>query len=180
MKSAANSARAASTAGVDSRVLVTKLSPAQIVEKLGTRSKRGKLAGYELRRSPSAGGPAVIRLLAFGGIYDHELICTATAMNDVAGEGTRMSFELRLLRKMPLIAIALLVISVFPGLPLMDSMLVSYFSWYTIETWWWYLPLVALTVPFMWKQYISGRSEARADAMATIDKLAVELEARPA
>lgn len=135
--------------------------PAEVLARLSRESKRGRLAGFRLL------GPGVASMTAFGGIYDHELILRASDR----GEGARLEFELRLMRKMPTIAVAIIVLMVFPGLQLTDSMLCSYFSWYTIETWWWYMPLTILTLPFMWKQFTASRAAARQDAAATVAKI---------
>ncbi|MBL8745482.1 MAG: hypothetical protein JNK58_03905 [Phycisphaerae bacterium] len=136
------------------------LTPEQVIARLARESKRGRLAGFRLL----PGGAAVT---AFGGIYDYDLIIHPRP-NDT---GSRIEFEMRLLRKVPIIAVLLLVFTIVPGLQLTDSMLSIYFSWYTIETWWWYLPLVALSIPLMWKQFRASQAEARRDAGATIEKL---------
>lgn len=147
----------------------TALPPAQVIDRLARESKRGRLAGFRSLGERSAA------VTAFGGIYDYELIISPQS---AGASGSRVEFELRLLRKMPAIAIALFVVSIFPGLQLTHSMLSIYFSWYTIQTWWWYLPLVLLSAPLMWKQFRGSQAEARRDAEATIEKLRPLLAAK--
>ncbi|MDX2115662.1 MAG: hypothetical protein SFZ24_08595 [Planctomycetota bacterium] len=138
-----------------------------LIDRLSKMSKRGKLAGFE--RRPAEGG---FRVLAFGGVYDYELVGRVSG----EGSGSVVRFEMRVLKKMPIAAVVILVLTVFPGLPLTDSMLSTYFDWYRIETWWWYLPLVALMIPMMWKQYRASASAARVDGAEVIGKMAREVE----
>lgn len=165
--------------------LHTPLTPNEVVERVGKRSKAGKLAGYTLITPASADG-ATVRVLAFGGIYDHELICAVTPGPGGTGGsggpggpggGSTIAFDLRVLRKMPIIAAVMIIVTIFPGLPLTHSMLSLYFDWYTIQTWWWYMPLVVLMLPMMWKQYKMARREALQHAQETIGKLRAELDA---
>lgn len=142
----------------------TPLTPARVIDLLARESKRGRLAGFK------ALGPGSASVTAFGGVYDHDLLIHARAASTPTGS-TTVSCELHLQRKMPIIAVALFVFTIMPGLPITDSMLKIYFSWYTIETWWWYMPLVLLSAPLMWKQFRSGQREAQRDALATIEKI---------
>jgi hypothetical protein len=70
------------------------------------------------------------------------------------------------------------VLTFFPGLYLTDSMLTTYFEWYRIETWWWYVPLGLLMIPVLWKQYRVGSAVARVDAGELIGVVAREVEGR--
>lgn len=158
---------------VATRIVKSGLAAKDVLDRLGRRSRAGKLAGYAaLGRSED--GAERFRVTAFGGIYDYELI----GRIGESDAGSRVTFEMRLLKKTPIIAAGLLVFMVFPGLQLTDSMLCSYFSWYRIETWWWYMPMVVLTVPVMWKQFTASRAEARRDAMETIGKIEREVGER--
>jgi hypothetical protein len=115
----------------------------------------------------------IAAVTAFGGVYDYDLLLHVRPRGTA---GSSIDFEMRLLRKVPIIAVLLIVVSVFPGLQLTHSMLSIYFSWYTIDTWWWYLPLVALSLPFMWNQFKASRAEAHRDASVTIGKIETLLE----
>lgn len=68
-------------------------------------------------------------------------------------------------RRMPWIYALLLIATVWPGVWVTDSMLKTYFSWYTIPTWWWYLPLSVIPLPWMWRSFMH-KSRAAADASA--------------
>lgn len=158
--------------------LRSPLSSAEVVERLSRQSKKGKLPGFGLVRKPaSAGDEGVVRLLVFGGIYDHEMLVRVVPA--ASGAGSELSMRVRLLQKMPAAAIAILVLTVFPGMYLTDSMLSTYFDWYTIETWWWYMPLVLLMLPVMWKQYTQARAEAQREAAELREKLGQLVEAGP-
>jgi hypothetical protein len=144
------------------------LSPAKVIERLSRASKRGRLAGFRVIEPGK-----IAAVTAFGGVYDYDLLLRLRPRGTT---GSSIDFEMRLLRKVPIIAVLLIVVSVFPGLQLTHSMLSIYFSWYTIDTWWWYLPLVALSLPFMWNQFKASRTEAHRDARVTIGKIETLLE----
>ncbi len=149
--------------------LRSSLSVAQIIDRLARESKRGRLAGFRHLNQHDGSSPAAA-VTAFGGVYDYDLIIRPLPLGPQQS-GSRVEFELRLLRKMPAVAILLFIFSIVPGLQLTHSMLSIYFSWYTIQTWWWYLPLVLLSAPFMWKQFKASQAEARRDAAVTIGKI---------
>jgi hypothetical protein len=156
--------------------LQSPLSSAEVVERLSRQSKKGKLPGFRLLHKPaSERDEGAVRLLVFGGIYDHEMLVRVVPA--ASGVGSDLGMRVRLLRKMPAAAIAILVLTVFPGMYLTDSMLSTYFEWYTIETWWWYMPLVALMLPVMWKQYTQARAEAQREASELREKLGQLVEA---
>lgn len=154
--------------------LRTALRSAEVFERLSKESKRGKLPGYVALMPPKENGAGAARVLAFGGVYDYEMLIDVSPEREAAG--SRVGFRLNLLKKMPWIAIGLIVFTIFPGLPLTDSMLSAYFEWYRIETWWWYLPLTLLMLPMMWKQFRRSQTEARKDACETIEKIARLIE----
>lgn len=144
------------------------ITPVGAIERMSELAKRGRLAGFRVVEPPRDDRGATVRMLVFGGVYDHELIVGLAP----AGPGSRLSFRLRLLPRTPAIAAVIIALTIFPGLPLTDSMLNTYFSWYRIETWWWYLPLVLLMLPMMWRQYRAARAEAVREASATVERLA--------
>lgn len=167
--------------------LRTPLSPEAVLERLDRLSKRGKLPGFarvQQLRGPGTPSGAAFRVLVFGSPYDQELIAALApepaASGPASGPGaTALSFRLRLLRKTPTIMIGTIVLTLFPGLPLTDTMLKAYFDWYRIETWWWYVPLTVLTLPFMWRQFTASKRASRAEADQVIAKIAKELDATP-
>jgi hypothetical protein len=148
-------------------VLSTKLQRDEVLKTLEIAARKGKLAGFEKRE-----GPESFEVEAFSTPFDHLLLATATQ----ASAGTRLSFRLRMLRKSPAILAVIIIVSVWPGLPLTHSMLLTYFSWYShVATWVtaaWYLPLTVL--PFFWflpKQLKRSSKEAREAAREQILKL---------
>lgn len=110
--------------------------------------------------------------LAFGAPFDHDLI----GMASVEAGQTLLTFRLRMLQKLPAIYVALIAVSVWPGVWLTESMLNTYFSWYRLNIWWtcaWYIPLTVGPVPWMWKKWVIGsRNASMADALETIPRIA--------
>lgn len=160
-------------------VLRTPLSVDAAVKRLDALSRQGKLAGFQ---SGSGGGGSVggvvFRTEAFAEPFDRELLAS---VQQADANGATFEFRLRLLPKMPLIFAVVIVLSIWPGVWLTDSMLRTYFSWYTIETWWWYLPLTILPllwyVPSVWKK---SKRMAHESALEVIAKMAKELGAKDA
>jgi hypothetical protein len=148
-------------------VLATKLQRDEVLKKLEIAARKGKLAGFEKHD-----GPETFEVEAFSTPFDHLLLATATQDST----GTRLSFRLHMLRKSPAIFAVIIVLSIWPGLPLTHSMLLTYFSWYShVATWVtaaWYLPLTVL--PFAWmipRSLKKSGKEAREAAREQILKL---------
>ncbi|MGQ0627391.1 MAG: hypothetical protein ACT4PL_04730 [Phycisphaerales bacterium] len=150
----------------------TPLTTDEILSRLDNESRRGRLAGFE-RSAP--GG--VFRFAAFGSYFDG--LATARASSD--GAGTRLVFDVALKPLLPWIKAVVMVLTVWPGVVLVDSFLANFHfarGWW--PTWWWYIPLSAPFVP--WTIWVSiRRSQAAVDASAreTIAKLAVVLNEPP-
>lgn len=149
------------------------LSPEAIVDRLDKLSKRGKLAGFA-KGTP----PTLFETAAFGNPFDYRLLASTAA----AGTGTRLSFALKLPPKVPIIYAIVIALSIWPGVWLTHSMLITYFSWYKLSmlgTCAWYLPLTILPLPWMYKkQFVGSRVAATADAAELIQKIAPDLDAR--
>ncbi len=143
----------------------TTLSEHDVRDRLRTLSKRGKLPGFEASEAD-----AVCSVAAHGSPFDAKL--TLHLADD------RLTFRLSLLRMMPGIFALLLIVAVWPGLPLTDSFLSS-FDWYNglmgsigIKTWHWYLPLTILPAPFAFRSAIAkSRSSAHESALEQIEKI---------
>ncbi len=147
----------------------TGLSAEEILSTLHTMSKKGNLAGFE------AEGPhGYIAVAAHGTPFDSKLL--------IHHEEDILRFELRLIRMFPTIFLVLLIITIWPGLPLTDGFMSS-FQWYEqfvastgILTWYWYLPLTILPAPFAWKSSIKkSKASAVESAYETIEKLRAKL-----
>ncbi|MFN0010207.1 MAG: hypothetical protein ACKVS8_01040 [Phycisphaerales bacterium] len=153
------------------------LKPSEVLSRLLGMAKKGKLAGYRtLGSHPTEKSGAAFRASVFGEPYDRELIASVVPTMVDGTDGSVVRFESRLLKKLPAVMIALTVFSFQPGLWLTHSMLKLYFTWYTIETWWWYLPLVALSVPMLWKQFKKSEAAAAADALKVIGDIQAALK----
>jgi len=127
-------------------------------------SKSGKLAGYQ-----HAVGESSAVVDAHGTPFDSDLVIVHSV------EGVR--FSLRMRRKFPAIFMALLLVTVWPGLPLTDSFMFS-LGWYerlmgdSIETWMWYLPMTVFPIPFVWRTAMNkSRMSAHEHAVETIEKI---------
>ena len=108
-------------------------------------------------------GPDLFEVEAYSAPFEHVLAARAEG-----GPRTRLKFRLQMLRKAPLIFAAVLVVTLWPGLPLTHSMLVTYFSWYRLSealTAAWYVPLTVLPV-LWWLPRAVRKSRAEAGAAA--------------
>ncbi len=143
----------------------TSLSADEVRSRLHTLSKRGKLPGFEKEAKD-----AICSVAAHGAPFDSEL--------RIHHDSGTVSFQCRLLPTMPRIFVLLLVVAIWPGLPLTDSFLSS-FDWYNgimssigIQTWHWYLPLTILPAPFAYRGAVKkSRASAHESAMEQIDKI---------
>lgn len=149
--------------------LTCPLPPAAVLERLAKKAKMGRLPDFKAGSDGSS-----FTLLTPAGIYDHHLTCRV----DAAEGGSRLTLSLAIGKRTPMIAIALVVLTFFPGLYLTDSMLTTYFEWYTIQTWWWYVPMAILMIPVLWKQYKASGEAARAEATRIAADLTKELGGR--
>lgn len=147
----------------------TSLPPEEVKARLTKLSKQGRLPGF-VPDEPAA----LCSVAAHGTPFDSKML--------IHHRGERLAFETALLPTMPRIFALLLVVTVWPGLPLTDSFLSS-LDWYIglmarigIETWHWYLPLTILPAPFAWRGAIkkSGAS-ARESALEAIEKIRAAL-----
>lgn len=143
----------------------TGLSIAEIQSRLLALSKRGKLAGYN-----GDDPDGIASVAAHGTPFDSKLV--------LLHSGHKLSFACKLLPMMPRVFAALLIITVWPGLPLTDQFLSS-LQWYAelmarigIDTWVWYLPLTILPAPFALRSAIrKSRATAHQSALEAIEKI---------
>ena len=164
-------------------IVASARTPGEVIEALGTLSKRGKLAGFE--KLTEEGGAARFRADAQGTPFDRELIGHVHPAGAADEPGSRIEWTLRMPRKMPAIFAAALIISVWPGLPLTDSMLVTYSSWYSglvsdgwFRTWMWYLPLTVPFLPLAWRGAMKkSRTSSLEHAREVVEKIATALGA---
>jgi hypothetical protein len=151
----------------------TGLSAAEVVDRLRAAARRGRMPGLDV---PGAGGR--------GGVV-FRVECPATPFEGWlvaereggAGEGV-LRFTTRLKPAWPVGFAVVLVLSVWPGVVLTESLIASlipgsFWKW----TWWWYVPLTVVSSPWaMWAAVKMSRAGVRAEAEATIAKIAGEIE----
>ncbi len=149
--------------------IATNQSADEVLRILQNMSKKGKLAGF------AAQGPhGYIAVAAHGTPFDSKLL--------IHHEGDELRFDLQLIKMFPSIFFALLIITIWPGLPLTDGFMSS-FQWYEklvastgIKTWYWYLPLTILPAPFAWKSSIKkSKASAIMSAQETIENIKPKL-----
>lgn len=138
----------------DQWTLPTTLSDEHIRRTLAQSAKRGKLAGLH-----TGTRDAVFRVTDFGSPFESVLAATREP------DGLTLTRSLK--RKLPAVYVGVLVLTVWPGVWLTDSMLTVYFDNTLIAkyTYWWYLPLTIPFVPLairsaIRKSVTSGRAEA--------------------
>ena len=140
----------------------TKLSPAEFTRCADAASKAGKLPGFETEG-------ALFTTLLFGAPFDR--VMSTAAKQD--GEMWEYSFSVKMLPKMPLIFAAVTAFSIWPGVTLTHSFLRTYFTWYTIQTWWWYIPVTVLPLPWMgWKMVKKSEASCLVCAHENVQLLA--------
>ncbi len=170
-------------------VLLAPLTPAQILDRLDKASRRGKLAGF--RRSDTPDRPFHIEV--FGKYFDRRLLVTmssdSVASPDSAGASappagntsTTLRFENRVKHSRICIFWFVILISIWPGVSLTDSILATYFDWYPREFWVtcaWYLPLAIAPVPWMWlTAWRQSAVIADAEARESIARIAAHVGA---
>jgi hypothetical protein len=153
---------------------VTSRPPAEAVAALSTAARRGRLAGFE-----QTGSQTAFRAAAFGSPFDGVLEGRAEPLG---GDGqTVLRFSARLKPLMPIIAAAIFLATIWPGVMLTESLIASFFptssAWQ--YTWWWYMPLSVPFVPWAyWVALKRSRASVRESALEVIGKIAKEVGGR--
>jgi hypothetical protein len=146
------------------------LTPGEAIKRLDRASKRGKLAGFAQLDGDR------FRTLVYGEPFDRELL-GAIAKKD---GGCEIELGLRLMKKMPIIAIALIVVSIWPGVWLTDSMIQTYFSGYPNSFWVtaaWYLPITVIPLPWMLRSmWRKSEGIAREEFAKMVGKIVREVD----
>jgi hypothetical protein len=148
--------------------VVTELSAEDVVKRLDVASRRGRLAGFE-----RGAGDVLFTVAAHGHPFDG----VVSARYVAAGAGGRLTFETRMLRKLPVIFAVVLVATVWPGVHFMDQLIPGEWGW--IPTWWWYIPVTALPIPFAWRKLMArSRASIAEAAREAVGKVAIEIGGR--
>jgi hypothetical protein len=152
-------------------VVLADLSPDQVRDRLDAAARRGRLPGLNLETPCGA-----FEIRDFGHPFESSLIAS---IENSGEKGVRITFDTKVRPLVPWIFAVALVLSIWPGIYLVDSMLHHTFSWYNIPTWWWYLPLSVPTSPWAFASAMKkSRHSATADARQLIQKVAGELKGR--
>jgi hypothetical protein len=122
------------------------MAPERIIETLDKAARRGKLAGFRVL-GPGEGGLFTVE--AWGTPFEGELIASVEGGPEARDAGaanafTRLAFRTRMLPRWPWVFGVVLVLSVWPGVVLTQSvlsMMVPGWGWLWRTTWYWYLPL---------------------------------------
>lgn len=150
--------------------LRTPLTPTEALDRLGLASRRGRLPGFE--PAPKGGDTRRFKAAAFGHPFDREIL---GAISPDPEGGSVVEFRTRLLVKAPLIYLVSIVVSIWPGLPLVDALIPASWGWW--PTWWWYLPLCVLPLPFLPRMWRRSEAVAHDEAHKTVRKIGAELGA---
>src|SRR5262249_23055227 len=150
----------------------TDLSPDQAVERLRTASRRGRLAGFA---APSKYG-GLFSAAAFGRPFDEVLIGEASQR---PGGGTDLRFRTHLLRGLPALYVAVLIFPIGPGVYSMDELIAQFLPglWHPWVTYYWYIPLTVIPLPWIWRGLRRKSRAAAHDAgHEAVRKIAAEID----
>lgn len=120
-------------------------SPAELFARLDRLAVNGKLPGYEPIDE------ATFRVTLFGNPFDRRLIASiksgasAPEAGGCACQGSTIEFRTSLRSKAPVVLIVSVLVSIWPGVRLMDALIPARWGWW--PTWMWYLPLVIVPLP---------------------------------
>jgi hypothetical protein len=167
-----------STSGPDMPLprVTSALSGIEAVNVLDAAARRGKLPGFHKGQ-----GGAAFEISDFGTPWESVLVAQArpiagSGAGEATGGGCEIGFSLRMKTGMAWVYAIVLVLTVWPGSWLTDSMLRTYSSTYAGWSWWatpvWYFPLTVPFVPLtMWQALRKSRQTARQDAGELIEKV---------
>jgi len=151
----------------------TSKGPREVTRALEEASRRGRLPGFE---AGAHGG--LFAVAAFGKYFDQRLVAdVASGKGEGEGEGTRLRFRAVTPPTLPVIFVVVMIATVWPGLPLTQSLMNSYFPSIAGWTPWWYLPLTVLSVPFVLRKLFRDSFEAAHESsLEAIGKIAREID----
>ena len=149
-------------------VLRTALDRDEVLKRLEQAWRRGKLPGF------APGGPGLFCAEAFANPFPSDLIASAT---DADG-ALELRFTTRIVWKMPTFFAVVLILTLWPGLPMTESMLNTYWAsskdW--IPMWWWYVPMWVLSLPWMWTSTKKSRKGVVPEAHKAIEAIAKAID----
>lgn len=146
----------------------------RIVQKLGEAAKRGRMAGFARGE-----GDVLFKTSAFSAPFDGELDART---GSVQSGGTELRFTPRLKKPLIWVYIAVLLVSIWPGLPITQSLLASMvpsWHWLWSTTAYWYLPLSVIGAPWaLWSALKKSKTELAVSAWEMVGKIEKELGAK--
>lgn len=151
--------------------ITAALPPGEVMERIRTGSKRGRMPGFREDRAED-GSPRFATAI-FGLWWDRELIATVRP----EGTGSRIGLARRDKRVIPAVIVAVLILSVWPGVILMDTFVPSSWGWIGTHVWWWYVPLTAISNVWAWVWAVRRTEIAmRASALEAIAAIVKEVD----
>ncbi|MFG0243711.1 MAG: hypothetical protein ACF8R9_13070 [Phycisphaerales bacterium JB054] len=166
----------------DGVVVSSHLAKAEALKALERAGRRGRLPGFACLEGDA------FRLDCDSIPFEHEIVARVVSGEKTAAGGCRFAMSVRRKRLMPTIFAATLILTVWPGVWLTDSLIATYWSayghWTESMPWLtyaWYLPIAALPLPWVWKALVTkSASMARESARAQVDAVRSELNPDPA
>lgn len=146
-------------------LVCSPLEVAAVMERLRRASQRGGLPGFRTV------GEARFEASAFGSHFDRTLIGGVTA----DPQGSTIEFGARRHWKTLAGVWIVFALTLWPGVWLTHSMLLTWFGWYGLSMWGtvaWYVPLTLLGVPALMKVQRASDRASWAHAHETIEKIA--------
>lgn len=148
--------------------ITTAIPTKQVFKMVERKAYKGKLAGY-------ARTGVGFYVDAFGTLYDRTLQAKVSSVS----EGSELHFTATLNKKFPALVIVSVLFTIWPGVYFTDSLLSTWFYWYTLSIWLtaaWYVPLTVLSVPVLLKHYRKSELASWIHAHEVIDELSETLE----
>jgi hypothetical protein len=145
----------------------TSLSAADALEALDQAARRGRLAGFA-RGSNDAGRP-IFSVTDFGTPFESVLEARGV---EGPGPGSTLQVRSRVKPVLPAITLVILLLTVWPGVWLTDSMIRTYWTGYKFQTWMWYIPLTLPFVPWVMHSALKrSRASARVEVEAIVARI---------
>jgi hypothetical protein len=147
------------------------LSRADLLRRLESAARRGKLAGYKPLPSPG-----LFEVEAWGTPFEGALQAVEGAPGAGASATTTWTYRTRLRPAWPWGFGVALVLSVWPGVVLTESMLGAMlpgWTWLWGTTYWWYLPLSI--IGGAWAMWVALK-RSRATVHASAHEMAAKIE----
>ncbi len=149
----------------------------RLIATLDAVARKGRLAGFAL--GGNGGGEGAFSATAIGSPFEG-IVIAAVVPGSTPGE-TRLRFEPQVRPTMFWIAAAIMVLTVWPGVVLTESLIASTFSTSSAwqYTWYWYIPMTAPFVPWaLWSAWRRSVKSVEESARKVIVQLAKDVGGR--